>query len=190
MSAPRGIAPTATVVRVGLEAVDIVRRHLTAVLLLVAVLLVFRSPLTKRITKWLTPRSFLSGKFPRFTLTEILIMLNSESHTGVLQVKGEGCRGKIYIENGEPCHCAVSKLQGVKALHHLLSNTREGQFEFADGSLPLSRTIDTPLTIVLVDHSSGGPIRAARKRAAAQAQATAKKPKSRMKELLESKKPD
>jgi len=181
---------SSAVVRVGREAIDIVRRHLTAVLLLIAVLLVFRSPLTKRITKWLTPRSFLSGKFPRFKLTEILIMLNSESHTGVLQVKGEGCRGKVYIENGEPCHCAVGKLQGVNALHHLLSNTREGQFEFADGSLPLNRTIDTPLTIVLVDHSGGGPIRAARKRAAAQAQATAKKPKSRMKELLESKKPD
>jgi tetratricopeptide (TPR) repeat protein len=176
---------SATVLNAGRVAFDIVRRHLTAILLLFAALLVFRSPLTKRITKLLTPRSFLSGKFPRFKLTEILIMLNSESHTGVLQVKGEGCRGKIYLENGEPCHCAVGKLQGVNALHHLLNNTREGQFEFADGSLPLNRTIDTPLTIVLVDHSSGGPVRAARKRAAAKA--SAKKPKSRMKELLESK---
>ena len=103
----------------------------------------------------------------------------------MLQVKGDGCRGKIYIENGEPCHCAVGKLQGVKALHHLLSNTTTGQFELADGSIPLNRTIDTPLSIVLVDHTSGGPGRAARKRAASDA--AAKKPKSRMKELLESK---
>ncbi|MGD8413316.1 MAG: tetratricopeptide repeat protein, partial [Candidatus Latescibacterota bacterium] len=175
----------AVAVRASGFVVEIIRRHLTAILLLVVALLVFRSPLTRRITRMLTPRPFLSGKFPRFSLTEILIMLNSESHTGVLQVKGDGCRGKIYIENGEPCHCSVGKLHGVKALHHLLSNTNSGRFEFVDGSLPLNRTIDTPLTIVLVDQSYGGPGRAAKKRAAAEA--TAKKPKSRMKELLESK---
>ena len=173
------------VLKIGRGATDILRRHLSAILVFIVALLVFRSPLTRVIAKWLTPQSFLSGRFPRFTLTEVLVMLNSESHTGVLQVKGEGCRGKIYIENGEPCHCMVGRLQGTKALHHLMDNTHEGSFEFVDGSIPLHRTIDTPLSVVLVDHSSGGPGRAARKRAASEA--AAKKPKSKMKELLESK---
>jgi tetratricopeptide (TPR) repeat protein len=173
------------ILRAGSVASDLLRRHLSAILIFVAVLFVFRSPLTKVITRWLTPKAFLAGQFPKFTLTEILVMLNSESHTGVLHIKGDTCRGKIYIEHGEPCHCVVGKLLGPNALHHLLSNTRKGSFEFSDGSIPLNRTIDTPLSVVLVDHKSGGPGRAASKRAASGA--ASKKPKSRMKELLESK---
>jgi len=163
---------------------DLVRRHLSALLLLIAAYLVFRSPLTRRITKWLAPKAYMSGRFPKFTLTEILIMLNTESHTGILQVKGESCRGKIYIENGEPCHCIVGKLDGPVALHHLLSSTRTGQFEFVDGSIPLKRSIDTPLSIVLVDQKSGGPGGAARRRAKSDKKSN--KAKSRMKEMLES----
>jgi hypothetical protein len=78
----------------------------------------------------------------------------------------------------------VGKLQGVNALHHLISNTGDGNFEFADGSIPLSRTIDTPLSVVLVDQESGGPGRAAQRRK--RAEARTKKTKSKMKELLES----
>ena len=179
------ISAMSAVTAVALGAGRLAARHLSAILLLAAVIILFRSPLTRLITRWLAPRSFLSGRFPNFTLTEILITLNSESHTGILQVKGEGCRGKIYIENGEPCHCVVGKLQGVNALHHLISNTRDGSFEFADGSIPLSRTIDTPLSVVLVDQESGGPGRAAQRRK--RVEARTKKTKSKMKELLESK---
>ncbi len=178
------ISATTAVMGAARGAGRLVARHLSAILLLAAVIIVFRSPLTRLMTRWLTPQSFLTGRFPKFTLTEILIALNSESHTGILQVKGEGCRGKIYIENGEPCHCVVGKLQGVNALHHLISNTGDGNFEFADGSIPLSRTIDTPLSVVLVDQESGGPGRAAQRRK--RAEARTKKPKSKMKELLES----
>jgi tetratricopeptide (TPR) repeat protein len=178
------LSATSAVAAVARGAGRLAARHLSAILLLVAAIIIFRSPLTRLITRWLAPRSFLSGRFPKFTLTEILITLNSESHTGILQVKGDGCRGKIYIENGEPCHCVVGKLQGVNALHHLISNTGDGNFEFADGSIPLSRTIDTPLSVVLVDQESGGPGRAAQRRK--RVEARTKKSKSRMKELLES----
>jgi tetratricopeptide (TPR) repeat protein len=161
----------------------LVARHLGAILLLVAVVIVFRSPLTRIITNALAPRPLLSGQFPRFSLTEILVMLNSESHTGVLHVKGESRRGKIYIESGEPCHCVVGKLEGTGALHHLLSTTRAGHFEFAEGSIPMNRTIDTPLTVVLLEQAAGGPGRSKHGSKGARQ----KKSKSRMKELLENK---
>ena len=121
----------------------------------------------------------MPGNFPRFTLTEIRVMLNSESHTGILHVKGDSCRGKIYLENGEPCHCSAGKTQGVGALHHLMSNTATGHFEFSEGSIPLNRTIDTPLTVVLLEHSAGRRKNPTRRKT--------KKAKSRMKEMLESK---
>ncbi len=170
---------TAVLTAVGTAAGDLGRRHLGTGLILLATLVIFQSRLTRLIIRILTPRPFLSGQFPRFTLTEILVMLNSESHTGILHVKGDSCRGKIYLENGEPCHCSAGKTQGVGALHHLMSNTATGHFEFSEGSIPLNRTIDTPLTVVLLEHSAGRRKNPTRRKT--------KKAKSRMKEMLESK---
>ena len=176
---------TAVLTAVGTAAGDLGRRHLGTVLILLATLVIFQSRLTRLIIRMLTPRPFLSGRFPRFTLTEILVMLNSESHTGVLHVKGDSCRGKIYLENGEPCHCSAGKTQGVGALHHLMSNTATGHFEFSEGSIPLSRTIDTPLTVVLLEHSAGRSSHTGRRKNPTSRKN--KKAKSRMKELLENK---
>jgi tetratricopeptide (TPR) repeat protein len=181
-SFPRGIL--AFMSKIARTAGEVVRYHLSAILVLITALVLFQSPLTKLITRVISPRAFLSGRFPRFTLTEILVMLNSESHTGILHVKGESCRGKVYIANGEPCHCVVGKLTGVDALHHLLSYTKAGHFEFGGGSIPLKRTMDTPLSVVLVEHASGGPRGAGRPTGGGSGP---KKAKSRMKELLESK---
>ncbi len=170
--------------RIGKTATGLVAAHLSALLLLITALVIFRSPFTQLIAKAFKPRYLLSGTFPRFTLSEILIMLNAESHSGVLRIKGESCRGKIYIDKGEPCHCSVGKLNGVYALYHLLGNSGGGFFEFGEGSIPLNRTIDTPLSVILMEHSDGGPGSASKRRSRHN---KAKKQKSRMKELLESK---
>jgi hypothetical protein len=174
-------AAVTVVVRVVRGTASLAQTHLSALLLLITALAIFRSPLTKTIAKAFKRRSLLSGCFPRFTLSEILIMLNTESHSGVLQVKGSSCRGQIYIDKGEPCHCSVGKVDGVPALYILLGNTEKGFFEFDEGSLPMNQTIDTPLSVILMEYSDGGPgsSRSRRKKP--------KKQKSRMKELLESK---
>jgi tetratricopeptide (TPR) repeat protein len=168
----------------GRTAAGLARAHLSALLLLITVLVIFRSPFTQIIAKAFKPRYLLSGRFPRFPLSEILIMLNTESHSGLLRVKGVSCRGKIYVDKGEPCHCAVGKLDGVYALYHLLGNTGDGYFEFAEESIPLKRSIDTPLSVILMEYSDGGPGSASKRRSQ---KSKSKKPKSRMKELLENK---
>jgi tetratricopeptide (TPR) repeat protein len=170
---------------VGRRVAGLAVEHIGELLLLLAVVLIFRSPLTRLISKAFRPRPLLSGRFPRFTLSEILILLNSEAHSGVLHVRGESCKGNIYVDKGEPCHCAVGKLYGVKAVHLLLENTAGGYFEFAEGSIPMDRTVETPLSVILMEHSHGGPEETAMRRF--RADAKSKKQKSRMKELLESK---
>jgi tetratricopeptide (TPR) repeat protein len=170
---------------IGRRAAGLAVEHIGELLLLFAVVLIFRSPLTRLISKAFRPRPLLSGRFPRFTLSEILILLNSESHSGVLHVKGDSCRGRIYVDKGEPCHCAVGNLYGVKAVHLLLQNTATGYFEFAESSMPVDRTVETPLSVILMENSHGGPQEAAMRRV--RAEVKSQKRKSRMKELLESK---
>ena len=166
----------------------LVDRHLAAVLALLAVLIIFRSPLTRRLAGIVSPQALLSGSLLRFDLHEVLLMLNAESHSGVLRVRGDGCRGKIYLKGGEPCHCVAGKLTGMEALVYLFAQTSKGHFEFKEGSLPPNRTIDIPLSIIMVEQSKvrlGAP--ADTKASPAPAASKPKKPKSRMKELLESK---
>jgi hypothetical protein len=172
-------------------------QHLGVVLLLLVIMLLFRSPLTSLILRSFFPHPVLSGSFSKFSFSEIVLMLNAEFHTGVMRVKGESCRGKIYFENGEPCHCIVGKLEGVEAVVHLLNNTAHGHFDFSDGSMPLNRTIKTPLSIILMEHANapkaGNDAKPrssndhGRPGSSGQPQ---KKPKSRMRELLDSKTTD
>lgn len=151
-------------------------RHLTALVALVIVWIVFRSPLTRALTRALSRRPVLAGDLSRFPVTEVLTMLNAGPHTGVLRVRGRSCAGTVYFENGEPCHCSAGGMEGEDALLALAGTKQRGTCEFFAGSATSTRTIDTPLSILLVDraHRAGA------------APAAAAPGKSRMKELLES----
>ncbi len=169
-------------------------RHLGAVLLFLTILLLFRSPLTLLVVKSFFPHAVLSGSFSKFSFSEILLMLNTEFHTGVLRVKGDSRRGKIYFENGEPCHCCVGKLDGIDALVHLLNNTASGHFNFSDGSMPLKRTINIPLSIILMEHKKDPREKISTSRYSNDGRDDAdggdqqqQKSKSRMRELLDNK---
>lgn len=133
-------------------------RHLTMVVVLIVAVLVFRSPLTRSIAGRFARVPLLSGDLSRFSLAEVLTMLNAEPQTGVLDIRGKGGRGRIYFEAGEPCHCVEGKKQGVEALLSLLDRTDRGRFHFSHGAMPLLRTIDTPLSVLLVEraHKSNG----------------------------------
>jgi len=155
-------------------------RHLALLLGFVALIVVFRSPLTRSLAGIFSRTPILTGQLDKFSLPEVLLMLNAEPHTGVLHIKGHACRGKVFFETGEPCHCVVGKIEGTEALNHLLDHSDTGRFAFSDGIMPVRRTIDAPLSLVLFEH--------ARENGAAVApglEPTAEK-KSRMKELLDS----
>lgn len=154
-------------------------RHASAVLFLVVAFLIFRSPLTKVLSSRLSRGPLLAGELSSFSVAEVLTMLNAQAHTGVVTVKASNCRGKVYIEGGEPCHCTSGGREGVEALMALVDNAHKGRFAFVEGSIPLQRTIDTPLSILLVEQ--------AHKRNGVAVRPGVVGRKSKMKELLDSK---
>ncbi|NIM22343.1 MAG: tetratricopeptide repeat protein [Candidatus Latescibacteria bacterium] len=122
----------------------------------------------------------LSGRLSYFSLKQVLTLLNADARTGVIKVRSKGLKGEIYFENGEARHCEAGKLKGVDALSALLEKSREGYFEFADGLSSFKKTIDTPLSLILMG------IR--REKVEDKRSAAHRRPKSKMRELLESKK--
>ncbi len=150
-------------------------RHLSAILILTAVVLVFRSPLTTIISSRVGRQPLLSGDLDRFSVAEVLTMLNAEPQTGVLTIRATTCRGKVFFDEGEPCHSTSGKLEGTDALMWLVNNAQRGRFVFTAGTIPLQHTIDAPLSLLLVEqaHKTNGV-------------AVVEK-KSKMKELLDSK---
>jgi hypothetical protein len=83
----------------------------------------------------------------------------------------------VYLQDGEPIHCAGFGLEGIDALNYLIKNVHEGRFVHRERCRSVERTIDQPLDLILADGvaAPGAPKGARTKK------------KSRMAELLETK---
>ena len=147
----RIMAGVDTLVSVARRSMSFLLGNLALILGFLAVVLVFRSPLTLALQRQFTRQPLLSGQLSRFSLTEILLMLNAEPHTGILTVKCDGCRGKVYFDSGEPRHCVVGKLDGSEALIHLINNAEVGYFAFSEGALSVEHSIEIPLSLILIE---------------------------------------
>ena len=118
---------------------------------IVMLLLILNSPLTFMLIKGFSPRHPLSGQLQQFSMQEILSLLHNHEHTGVLKIRTQGPRARVYFNTGEIYHCQAGKLGGRDALHEILKNEKEGFFVFEEGTLSRSRTVDVPLSLILMD---------------------------------------
>jgi tetratricopeptide (TPR) repeat protein len=164
----------------------LLERHLTAVLLFVTALLLFRSPVARALAKRVHDPSPLSGDLARIELSEVLRLVNASALSGVLVMRTPEGTARVYFETGEPVHCAAFRREGTDALTYIVRNVNEGSFEMRGGRAPDDHTIDQPLDLILAD----GATTAAERGAAAKRNKTrreAGRKKSRMSELLGSK---
>ena len=193
---PGPIERAATGIRDAARAVSRrIARHIWVLAGILMAVVVFRSPLTRWMLRSFARTPVLGGHLDHFGLGEVLTMINSSPRPGVLHVKGPSCRGRIYFEAGEPCHCVAGKRAGEDALFYLLAHASSGRFAFTDGVVSARRTIESPLSLLLVEQaratatpSSGksqkrGVTPSAERRNARSAKGESR---SRMRELLES----
>jgi hypothetical protein len=134
-----------------LEAARDLSKNLELLLSVLIVVIMFGSPLTRAILKSLPHQALLSGSLSRFTISEILTLINSHAGTGVLVIKGPAISGKIYFDNGEACHCETKNLKGNEALRAILKRASSGTFYFRETKPAIQRTIDTPLSLIIMD---------------------------------------
>ncbi|MFH1755692.1 MAG: DUF4388 domain-containing protein [Candidatus Latescibacterota bacterium] len=130
-----------------------------------------------------TPVHPLCGRFSHFSLKDILGLVNSSSRTGVLRITSKFINGEIFFNNGEACHSKAGSLVGVEAVSFLLDKTKAGLFHFVDCPPSPERTIASPLTSLIADPDPRVPVNAAQEPTPAKS----RKPRSRMKQLLDSK---
>jgi len=123
----------------------------------------------------------LTGKLSHFSLQDILSFLNTTARTGLVKIRSKTIRGDIHFENGEVRHCKAGKQEGIKALDSLLAEARDGHFIFIDTPSSFKKTIDTPLSLLLMGGYNKKP-------SSLKSRKASKNSKSRMKELLDSRK--
>lgn len=152
---------------------------LPSAFIVLALVLILRSPLVRGWGRTVAEQPLLSGQLNTFSLPEVIHLLRSENHTGVLGVRVGRQLGKIYVDDGEVVHCVADKSTGRDALLALLSAPASGTFSFRASDIPDDRTIDASIDLILIEHAraslpprGGGPRRK-------------QKQKSRVKELLE-----
>ena len=126
-----------------------VEANLWMLLAVLAVLLIFNSPLTRFLMRGVGPDQLLGGQTERFSLTEIMMLIHSHNATGALRVRGDS-NGEIFFHNGEITHAKTSRLAGEDALRALVQSS-EGSFVFTESDIPAERTIHAPLTLVLME---------------------------------------
>ncbi len=150
-------------------------RHLTAILVLIGVVIVFASPLARAFARRVRPPSLYAGDLGRIVVADALRLASSSGLTGVLVFHTPEGRAKVFLEDGEPVHCDGFGYTGVEAFAWLVEHIEEGSFELRPMRGSVERTIEQPLTLLL----AGGPT------TAADAEAVQRRRKSRMSELLE-----
>ena len=161
-------------------------RHLTVIILLIAVIIIFRSPVARALAKRVHDPSPLSGDTATIDVAESLRLVNAAALTGVLTFRTPEGNARVYFESGDPVHCVAMGRHGLEALTYLVKHIDEGTFEMKNTSVRERRTIDQPLDLILHDGATTTAERgAAAKRNLARREAGRKK--SRMAELLESK---
>ena len=161
-------------------------RHLTAIILLAMVILVFRSPIARALAKKIHDVSPISGDLATVDVAEALRLVNASALTGVLTVRAPDGNARVYFETGDPIHCDGFGREGLEALVYLVKSVDAGTFEMKNVGVKKDRTIDQPLDLILAD----GTMTTAERGAAAnrnQARREAGRKKSRMSELLETK---
>jgi tetratricopeptide (TPR) repeat protein len=125
----------------------------------------------------------LSGRFSHFSLRDILGLIDSTSRTGVLHIHSKFTGGEVYFQNGKVCHCKTGKLTGPEAFSLLIAKVRPGSVQFLDCAPPLKPTIDASAAPPDVEPEPEAPAADS----GGTAPVTSRRPKSRMKELLDSK---
>ncbi len=172
--APRQVVEAVRDVTPGLVAAF--DRHLPLILAFLTVLIIFRSPLTRAFAGRVRRPSLFSGDLSKIDVSDVLRVAHGSALTGVIVVRTEDAVAKVFLEDGEPVHCAGFGRSGLDALTHLVREVNEGRYEHRTvRSLP-ERTIEQPLAVILAEGvASPGFDGGGRKRR-----------KSRMSELLES----
>jgi Flp pilus assembly protein TadD len=150
-------------------------RHLTTILALIGVAIVFASPLARALARRVRPPSLYAGDLGQIVVADALRLASASGLSGVMVFHTPEGRAKVFLEDGEPVHCAGFGHAGVEAFAWLVEHVEEGSFELRPSRGSVERTIEQPLTLLL----AGGPT------TAADAEAVQRRRKSRMSELLE-----
>jgi hypothetical protein len=84
----------------------------------------------------------LSGGLQFISLAEVIQILGSNGSTGSLKITTRYCPspGYIYFHQGDPIHASCNGSRGVDAIYSLFG-WGEGEFEFRDGRVDVSRTV-------------------------------------------------
>jgi tetratricopeptide (TPR) repeat protein len=127
------------------------REHVEELLFILLALLVLNSPLTRTLVRGFSPQQSLVGRLHDFSIKEILSLINSHHRTGALKVNTDTRKGTVYFSRGEIYHCKAGRETGRAALQTLMRGSRGGYFMFRDGEETIDRTVDAPLSLILLE---------------------------------------
>lgn len=165
------------------EITEFLDRYLAALLTFLIAWALFRSPLPRALARRLHEPSTLAGDLSHIDIAAVLRTANDMRMTGVLTVKSDNGKARVFLDHGDPVHCEAFGKKGLDALIELIREVEQGTFDLVPGRKKrVKRTIEESFQVILTQANP--------EVASALGVAAARKPrKSKMSELLETNSP-
>jgi tetratricopeptide (TPR) repeat protein len=127
------------------------RDHIPILIAILFALVLLDSPLTRVAIRRFGRRRSLSGRLDNFNVRELLSLLNTHRQTGALVLRTNWGNGTMFFSEGEIYHFKSGSERGTEALQSLLNQATEGSFVFNEDAGAKEHSIDTPLSLILMD---------------------------------------
>lgn len=127
------------------------REDVEMLMFVLLALLLLNSPFTHMLVRGFSPRQSLSGRLRDFSIKEVLSLINTHHLTGALRIKTGKRKGYIYFKKGEIYHCRSGRMIGREALQRLIRSSLGGYFVFKEGRRVSDATVETPLSLILLE---------------------------------------
>lgn len=161
------------------------QRNLAAIVGVILLVILFRSPLARALAKRVHEASPLAGDLSTVDVSEALRLVNTSALTGVLTFRTPAGNARVYFERGAPVHCSGFGRDGLEALVYLVKTIEQGTFHMKMCPVRERQSIDQPLDLILAESPTSQAQHGAAAKRNQERRETGRK-KSRMAELLDS----
>ncbi len=96
------------------------------------------------------PRSTLAGNLAEISVFDIVQVLENNHLTGILVIRKDDLKGKVYFTEGEIVNASFNDLAGIEAFKSLMQEANQGYFNFDKSPAPFARQIEASSNTSLI----------------------------------------
>ena len=92
----------------------------------------------------------MAGSLAEISVFDIVQVLENNHLTGILVIRKDDLKGKVYFTDGEIVNASFNDLSGIEAFKLLMQDTNQSYFTFDKSPAPFARQIEASSNTSLI----------------------------------------